>query len=289
MMEKRKALGKGLQALIPEVKADTNTLLPEEKREEIIQLKVSEIKPGRFQPRTAFKKERQQELAASIREKGVVQPVLVRKGESGYELIAGERRLRAVKTLGVEKIPAIVKQVDNASAMELALIENLQRENLNPIEEAKAYERLAREFNLTQEKIAQSVGKDRTSITNTLRLLNLPQKIQQFLFDDMISMGHARALLSVSDEKKQSKLCEKIIRKGLSVREAENLVKPAGAKRKTSAYRTTDPNTLAVEEQLQQALGTRVQIFHGKKRGRIVIDYFSTRDLERVTNIITNK
>ena len=170
--------------------------------------------------------------------------------------------------------------------MELALIENIQREELNPVEEARAYERLSREFNFSQERIAQAVGKDRSSVANIIRLLNLPQKIQQLVLDNTITMGHARALLSVTEPGRQMKICLKIVKKGLSVRETENLINPQSAKYKTSAYRTTDPNTLSVEEQLQQLLGTRVRIFHGKKRGRLVIEYFSLQDLERIIGII---
>lgn len=290
-MEKRKALGKGLQALIPDIKANIEAAMSSkadaEKAESVVYLDISEIKPGRYQPRSDFNHEKMQELASSIKEKGVVQPVLARKTESGYELIAGERRLRAVKSLGIKKIPAIVKEADDIDAMELGLIENIQREDLNPIEEAKAYQRLNKEFGFSHEEIAQAVGKDRTAVTNTLRLLNLPMKIQQFVLDDVLTMGHARALLSVSDPHRQMKICQKIIRRGLSVREAEQLVRPyIPPERRTSVYKMVDPHIKAAEEELQQKLGTKVKIHHGKKRGRVIIEYFSTDDLERIIDII---
>jgi ParB family chromosome partitioning protein len=286
-MEKRRALGRGLQALIPDVSVhDTDDILSSDTKEAIIYLDTAEVRAGKYQPRSDFNQEKLNELISSIKEKGVVQPILARKTQAGYELIAGERRLRAVKSLGIKKIPAIIKDADDASAMELALIENIQREDLNPIEEARAYERLCREFNFTQEKIAQAVGRERSSVTNIMRLLNLPQAIQKFILDNILTMGHARALLGVTDTKQQIKICERVIKKGLSVRETEQLTKPHTPKYKTSAYRTTDPNTLAVEEDLQRILGTRVRVYHGKKRGRLVIEYLSPQDLERIISII---
>lgn len=288
-MEKRKALGKGLQALIPDVKIaplaadDTDGL---EIKESMVYLNTTDISPGRYQPRTTFNQQRLQELVSSIKEKGVVQPILVRRTDSGYELIAGERRLRAVKALGIDRIPAILKEVDDVNAMELALIENIQREDLNPIEEARAYERLVKEFNSTHEQIGRAVGKDNSTVANILRLLNLPPKIQQLVLGDILTMGHARALLSVSDPHRQMKICEKVIKKGLSVREVEQLVRPHISTRRTSVYRQSDPNLLAAEEDLQRVLGTRVRIQHGKKRGKLVIEYFSAADLDRIISII---
>lgn len=293
-MEKRKALGKGLQALIPDtgpaavisIKGPAQSVPA---GESIVYLNVSEVKPGRYQPRTSFNQEKQQELISSIKEKGVVQPILVRRKGSEYEIIAGERRLRAVKAIGVEKIPAIIRQVSDIDAMEIALIENIQREELNPIEEARAYQRLCQEFGFTQEKIAQSVGKDRTTVTNMLRLLNLPEKIQNFILAGLLSMGHARTLLSVVEQKRQLRLCEKIIEKGLSVRATEQLVKPHAAQRRSSQARQADPHTQAAQEELQRVLGTKVVIQHGKKRGRLIIEYFSASDLDRIIDIIAKK
>ena len=288
-MDKRKALGKGFQALMPDINSDSNAanILTAETSASMHMLSVDEIMPGRYQPRSAFKQEKLDELILSIREKGVVQPVLVRRTDAGYELISGERRLRAAKTLGLKTMPAIIKDVDDLNAMEMALIENLQREDLNPIEEAHAYQRLSQEFHFTQEQIAQAIGRDRASVANTLRLLNLPDKIQRLVSDDMIQMGHARALLAVSDERKQMRLCEKIISKGLSVREVEHMVRPHAQQRKQQPYSVAqDPYTQTVEEELEKILGTKVSINHRKKRGKIVIDYFSLDDLNRIIELI---
>lgn len=285
-MEKHKALGKGLQALIPEVSNSETGELTIKAQAGLATANISEIKPSRFQPRTAFKTEKLDELIASIKEKGIVQPILVRRREQGYELIAGERRFRAAQRLNLKKIPVIIKNVDDASAMELALVENIQREDLNPIEEAKAYKRLSSEFNFTQEKIAQAVGRDRTSVTNTLRLLSLPAPIQQLLLDDAITMGHARALLTISDQRRQIKICDKIVRKGLSVREVEQMLRPHAAKRKHSAYNSPDLHIKAVEDELRQIFGTKIKIRHGKKQGKIVIDYYSLTDLNRIVKIL---
>ncbi len=285
-MEKHKALGRGLQALIPEAGNNEAAELVVKAQTGLTTLNMSEIKPSRFQPRTAFKAEKLDELVASIREKGIIQPVLVRKSEEGYELIAGERRFRAAQALNLEKIPVVVKDVDDANAMELALIENIQREDLNPIEEAKAYRRLNREFNFTQEQIAQAVGRDRVTVTNILRLLSLPDAIQQLLLDDAITMGHARALLAIPDERKQIKICDKIVAKGLSVREVEHMVRPHAAKRKLPAYSGPDLHIKAAEDELQKILGTKIKIQHGKKRGKIIIDYYSLTHLNRIIKIL---
>ena len=286
-MEKRKALGKGLQALIPEARDSNASLLTADITPGVAELRVCDIAPGRYQPRSAFNQAKLNELIASIKEKGIVQPVLARKTDKGYELIAGERRLRAAKALGMATIPAIVKEVDDLNAMEIALVENIQREDLNPIEEACAYKRLINEFNFTQEQIAQAIGRDRTSIANTMRLLQLPDKIQSFLADDIIQAGHAKALLSVQDPHKQMRICEKIIRKKLSVREAEYLARPHAEKRRQPAYLATrDAHTRAAEETLEKTLGTKVVIQHRKKRGKIIIDYFSLDDLNRIIDLI---
>jgi len=254
--------------------------------EMVFSLKIADIKPGRYQPRAGFNKERLNELVSSIKEKGVVQPILVRTTPSGYELIAGERRLRAAKILGMEKIPAITREVDDINAMEIALIENIQREDLNPMEEAAAYQRLHREFGFTQEMIAQAVGKDRSSVTNILRLLNLPVTIQKFIMDELLTMGHARALLTAPGPASQMSICKKVIRRGLSVRETENLVKKLSSVKGASPAKRQDPHEVAVEEDLQRVLGTKVRLQHGKKRGRLIIEYFSPQDLERIIGII---
>lgn len=280
-MEKS-ALGKGLSALIPEpIRSD--------KDESIAYVHIAQIQKNTFQPRKEFNEEKLSDLISSIKEKGVLQPLLVRRKADGYELIAGERRLRAAQTLGIEKVPAIIKNANDQDALVLALIENIQREELNPIEEAKAYKRLSEEFEFTQDYVAQSVGKDRTTITNMLRLLTLPDEIQKTISSGQFSVGHARALLSVREKTQQAALWKKTISKGLSVRELENLVKTEGGasegKKKGSDRR--DPYVVSVEENLQRALGTKVRLASKKKRGKIIIEYYSNEDLDRIIKLIT--
>jgi len=271
----RKVLGRGLSALISD---------EEQKRDYIDQLDVGRIKPNRYQPREEFNKEKLNELISSIKEKGVVQPILVRPSGNDYELIAGERRLRAVKSIGYTQIPAMIKDVDDMNAIELALIENIQREELNPIEEARAYQRLLDEFSFTQEMVGQAVGKDRATVANSLRLLALPKKIQEFLSKTMITAGHAKVLLSLSSAEKQIELSKKVINKGLSVRALEKLVTKKKTAKRTAF--TEDSNMRSIEERIQERLGTKVRINHGKKRGTIQIEYYSNGDLERILRVL---
>lgn len=284
-MEK-KALGRGLSALIPQ----REVLFAKGPSETIVQISLSEVKPNKYQPRENFNKEKLDDLVNSIKEKGVIQPVLVRRTIDGYELIAGERRLRAATMLRLEKIPAIVKDVNDADMLEIALIENIQREELNPIEEAKAFERLTSEFNFTQDKIAQTLGKDKSTISNIMRLLGLPQKVQDYVSKGAITAGHAKALLGLPTESEQYRACNLIISKGLSVRETEKLVErrraEAGAQKRPVKR---DNNLDGIAADMQQALGTRVKIFHGKKRGTIQIEYYSVEDLNRILDIIVSK
>jgi len=287
----RKVLGRGLDALIPA----GNVV-----QERVQMLKVSQIRPSRFQPRLSFSPEKIAELARSIKEKGVIQPILVRTaGPDSFELIAGERRLRAAKQLDLTEIPAIVRRIADADLLETSIIENIQREELNAVEEAKAYRRLAQEFGLSQDLIAERVGKDKTSVSNLLRILNLPEKVQDYLSKNMITFGHAKALLSLGDSKSQMKWCEKIMKKGLSVRQTEQQTSRRlhaagrGTLRRPPAGRagvpTKDTHLRDLEEKLQHALGTRVRIHHGKKRGRIEIEYYSLDDLDRVLNLLSIK
>lgn len=277
-MEK-KVLGRGLEALIPQ---DLD-----QAKEKIQPLKTEQIHASRLQPRLNFSQEKIEELAQSIKEKGVIQPILVRTvGENRYELIAGERRLRAVKHLGLSEIPAIVRRVADADLLEISIIENIQREELNPIEEAKAYRRLAQEFGHTQDHIANRVGKDKTSISNLLRILNLPDKVQDYISKNMISFGHAKALLSLGDGDRQILFCEKIIKKNLSVRQCEQMTGGHKSRGKLSPRRQENIELRAIEEKLQHILGTKVRIHHGKKRGKIEIEYYSLDDLERLLKIL---
>lgn len=280
----RKVLGRGLEALIP---TDSQA-----SRERVQMLKLSQVHAGRFQPRLQFSQDKLEELANSIREKGVIQPIIVRAiDQDHFELIAGERRLRAVKHLGLEEIPAIVRRIPDSEVLETSIIENIQREELHSLEEAKAYKRLAEEFGLTQDLIAQRVGKDKSSISNLLRLLNLPQKIQDYLSQNFISFGHAKALLSLTDSQQQIIFCERVIKKGLSVRQLEFSVTQRRPARKSNRV-SADPQDVHLkdlEEKLQHRLGTKVRIQHGKKRGKIEIEYYSLDDLERVLALLGAK
>ncbi len=272
----KKALGRGLEALISETqKAD---------KEFIDYINVDKIKPNKYQPRGGFDKQKLDELAASIKEKGVVQPILVRPSGEAYELIAGERRLKAVRTLGFNQIPAVIKDVDDISAIELSLIENIQREELNPLDEARAYQKLIDEFNYTQEVIGQAVGKDRATVANNLRLLSLPKKVQEMLSKNLISAGHAKVILSLEDTIEQIGLSKRVIEKGLSVRSLENIIRRKGRLKKRPV--AADSNIHLVADKIQERLGTKVRIRHGKKRGTIQIEYYSTEDLERILKIL---
>jgi len=276
----RKALGKGISALIPEREAGTKS--------EIIYVQSEQIRPNPFQPREDFDLNTIAELAQSIKEKGVIQPLLVRRKGDHYELIAGERRLRACKSLELKEIPIIVKDVDDRDSLEYALIENIQREGLNPIEEAHAYQHLIDKFQVTQEKISEVLGKARATIANTLRLLKLPHEIQEEMKKGRISFAHGRALLEVEDANQQRRLTQEAISKGLSVRELENLIKthrPKGLRRK-GAHAAREPVIAALEEELQQLLSTKVRISKMKKRGHIFIEFYSQEDLERIVNTV---
>ena len=296
MIEKR-ALGRGLEALITPTAVQTaGSVNPpqsqpaqqDQTQEHVLQIPVSEIKTNKYQPRLEFNAEKLNELISSIREKGVVQPILVRKISDGYELIAGERRLRAVRTIGMEKIPAILKHVADIDMLELALIENIQREELNPIEEASAFQKFITDFSFTQEKIAKVLGKERSTIANTIRLLGLPKKIQDFIAKNTITMGHAKAILSLPAEMDQLRVCNLIVKKGLSVRETESLVSRRSLGESKIEIKK-DQNIAALEEQLQQFFGTRVKIMHGKKRGKIQIEYYSTEDLNRILDMLQKR
>ncbi|MGQ9678861.1 MAG: ParB/RepB/Spo0J family partition protein [bacterium] len=282
--EKRRALGKGIRAIIPE---RTQASLAAEFRP----IPIDEIRPNPFQPRDLKEVEKDPkflELVASIKEKGVLQPVAVRRRRDGYELVAGERRWRAAKAAGLQTIPAVVRSVEDREMLEEALIENLQREDLNPIEEALAYRKLAEEFHLTHEEIARRVGKDRSTVTNALRLLTLPFRVRDALADGMITAGHARALLSLTSRREQVELCERAISEGISVRALERLCGQDKKKRLTPE-REKDIHIKELEETLQEIFQTRVRISPtaGKKKpGRVVIEFFSEEDLTRIVNLI---
>jgi ParB family chromosome partitioning protein len=268
------ALGKGLNALIPE------------RGEDILYLEIDRIMPGQQQPRKSFNESALKELSASIKEKGVLQPIIVsRNGDGSFNLIAGERRWRAAKLAGLVKIPALVKNVASRDSLEIALIENIQREDLNPIETAEAFDRLIRDFSLTQEELSDRVGKERATVTNYLRLLKLPDEIKTMLYNGSLSMGHARALLAIEGRANQVEAARKIIRGGLSVREAESLSKKAS--RPSKAKVEKDPQISSLEEKLIRQLGTKVRIIHkGNKGGQVEIEYYSLEELDRLLEVL---
>ena len=249
-------------------------------------LRIDQIRPGRLQPRVTINDAALEELKISIKKSGVIEPILVRPVAHGtYELVAGERRLRASQAVGAVEIPAIIKTLTDQEALELSLVENIQRENLNPIEEAKGYQRLLDEFGYTQEAVAGAVGKDRATVTNLLRLLSLPEEIQQGVRDSAVTMGHARALLSVPDRGKQLELFKQVQTEQLSVRQTERLVGSwAGLKRRRA--RRGDPQLSGLEDELRRVLGTKVTLTARKKGGRLVIEYFSQEDLTRLLTIL---
>ena len=296
MAVKRKGLGKGLDSLIPENKSVKPAAKPE-KAEETVKtgeqmLKINQVEPNREQPRKHFEEDALLELADSIKQYGVLQPLLVRKRKDYYEIIAGERRWRAAKLAGVKEVPVIIKEYTEQQAVEIALIENIQRENLNPIEEAMAFKKLLTEFNLKQDEVAERVSKSRTAVTNSMRLLKLGEKVQQMIIDDMITTGHARALLAIDDEEQQYLLATKIFDEKLSVRETEKLIKSLKNPKKQVKVVKTVENAFVYDdlaEKMKQVLGTKVSISpKGNGKGKIEIEYYSDDELERMFEMITS-
>ena len=281
---KSSRLGKGLSALIP----DNEVVTRDENQEQLIKIDVARIKPNPYQPRLRFDAKALEDLKNSIREKGLIQPITVRRQNSGFELIAGERRLRAAIEVGLEKIPAYIIVVETKEEMlEMALVENVQRERLNPIEQANAFDRLIVECNLTQDDVAKKIGKDRSTITNTLRLLKLPQDIQVSLENGEITVGHARALIPVQDEKMQKNLWHKILKQGISVRQLEKLVKESSELKIVKSKQTSrkSPYVQKIEENLRDVFGTKVSVRSKKEGGSIDIEYYSPEDLNRLLEI----
>ena len=284
----RKALGKGINALIP----DFEMGVPEAEPSAANDLLVDEISPNRLQPRSYFDDKKLEELVTSIEEHGVLQPVVVQKAYSGYELIVGERRWRASKKLGLKKIPAVIREVSDAQSLEIAIIENIHRQDLNPIEEAEAYARLANEFALTQEMVAKKVGKSRTAVANTLRLLKLSRKIKEDLISEKISMGHAKALLGLENSKQMEILRKEIIKQDLTVRQTEGRVNKikAGSVNKPGPLTTKkDIFIKDLEKDLARRLGTKVDISTKKNGGKLVVTYYSDDDLDRIQGLMGSK
>jgi len=282
----RKALGKGLEALIGE-EPQAPIKVDEQPGEGLIKLRVDKIKSNPYQPRTKVDEEKLLELSASIREKGIIQPVVVRQVGEEFELVAGERRLLAAKRLGWEEIPAVIAgKLSKEDMLELSLIENLQREDLNPIDTAKGYKRLLEECQLTQADVAQKIGKDRSSVANTMRILGLPEEVQKLIGDGKLSEGHARAILSLSGEKEQIALSRRVVKEGLSVRKTEDLTQPG---RRTLVIRKRaklSPEFVEIEEKLKQHFGTSVKVLGKGKGGKIEIEFYSEEDLSRILELL---
>jgi len=283
---RRNALGKGLEALIPEPPQEL-VKSAEQPEKGLVNLRIDKIKSNPYQPRTRMDEEKLTELSASIKEKGIIQPVVVRQVGKEFELVAGERRFIAVKKLGWERIPAIITgKLSKEEMLELSLIENLQREDLNPIDTARGYKRLLEECHLSQQQLAQKIGKDRSSVANTLRLLNLPEEVQRIISSGKLSEGHARAILSLSSEKEKIALSRRVVKEGLSVLKTEDLVY---GKKKTSGTKkraTLSPAFFEIEEKLKQFFGTSVKVVGKRKGGRIEIEFYSEEDLTRILELL---
>ena len=300
MAVKRNGLGKGLDSLIPAkaenkvARADKETKPVPAKEDNTsgtgeILLKINQVEPNRDQPRKEFDEDSLLELADSIKQFGVLQPLLVQKKKDYYEIIAGERRWRAAKLAGIKEVPVLIKDYTEQEIVEISLIENIQRENLNPIEEAMAYKRLLEEFNLKQDEVAERVSKSRTAVTNSMRLLKLSDRLQQMIVDDMISTGHARALLAIDDEEQQYLLANKIFDEKLSVRETEKLVKSLKNPKKPVKKEKIEHMFVYenLEERMKNIMGTKVSVnAKSNGKGKIEIEYYSEEELERIYDLI---
>lgn len=297
MPGKKSGLGKGLDSLIPNKKNDIAASKVEKKQEKEndspksgeIMVRINEVEPNRDQPRKDFDEDALMELADSIRQFGILQPLLVQKKKNYYEIIAGERRWRAAKLAGIKEVPIIVKDYTDQEIVEISLIENIQRENLNPIEEAMAFKRLLQEFQLKQDEVAERVSKSRTAVTNSMRLLKLSPRVQQMIIDDMISTGHARALLAIDDEEQQFILANKIFDEKLSVRETEKLVKALKNPKKEVKKEKQEQMFIYenIEEQIKNIMGTKVSVNQkANGKGKIEIEYYSEEELERIYDLL---
>lgn len=292
-----RGLGKGLDSLIPVAVPQAETKSVEEKKEDNGQgtyVKITKVEPNREQPRKNFDEDALQELADSIKQYGIVEPLIVQDRKTHYEIIAGERRWRAAKLAGLKEVPVIVRNYTEQEIVEISLIENIQREDLNPIEEAQAYKRLLTEFNLKQDEVAERVSKSRTAVTNSMRLLKLCDEVQQMIIDDMITTGHARALISIEDAEQQYTIAQKVFDEKLSVRDVEKLVKNLNKPEKAKKEPMTDKALEAVyqnlEEKLKQSLGTKVAITSkGAGAGKLEIEFYTHDDLEKLTDLLTGR
>jgi len=276
----KRGLGKGLEALIPKAEQKEKGL--------IMEMDVESLIPNLFQPRKNFDREKMEELKGSIKKHGMIQPIVVRKLANGYEIVAGERRLKAAKEIGLKKIPAIIKNINNEKSLEIALVENIQREDLNPVEQANAFKRLVDEFNLTQQELAEATGKSRALVANTIRLLKLSSEIQKNISEGKISFGHAKLLLSIEDEEVQKAVCDRIIVNDLSVRDTERLIKNIEKvqKKQFKVKNITIERFPEVEGRLRDVLGTKISILYDGKKGKINIEFYNKEDLRRITDLL---
>ena len=295
-----RGLGKGLDSLIPnavgeaKVKKSTQEVEKEEKGGQETIVKITMVEPNRKQPRKNFDEDALQELSDSIKQFGLIQPILVQDRKDHYEIIAGERRWRAAKMAGLKEVPVIIRNYTEREIMEISLIENIQREDLNPIEEAQAYKRLLEEFHLKQDEVAERVSKSRAAVTNSMRLLKLTDEVQQMLIDDMISTGHARALLAIENPEEQYTVAQKIFDEKLSVRDVEKLVKnlhkPVKSSKKSTDDKTMEAIYLDIEEKFKQRLSTKVTVTSkGEGAGKIEIEFYNHEDLDRLMDLMGNK
>jgi ParB family chromosome partitioning protein len=288
--QRKQALGKGLSALLPgKQNRRAEPISTPESSTGVVELPIDAIKPNPLQPRTVFQPERLAELAQSIRSNGVIQPLIVRKAGNHYELVAGERRWRAARMAALEKVPVVIHDLADERLLEISLIENIQREDLNPIEVAQAFDRMGRELSLSHEEIGRRTGKDRTTVTNMMRLLRLPDQVQLLLAERRLSMGHARAVLALPEPELQLELANRAASQGYSVRQVERLVQKMTEPREpnSSVEAEQDPNIKAAAEELERALGTRVRIIEkSSQRGKVEIEYYSQEDLQRVYEVI---
>jgi ParB family chromosome partitioning protein len=280
---RKTVLGRGLDALIPDMEAT------ESGSYEYFQCDIKLIRPNRYQPRIRFSDDEMAELCNSIKSQGIIQPLLVRKNENGYELVAGERRLRAAKMAGLNQVPVVIKNVTDADLLEMSVIENIQREDLNPMEEADAYQHLMTEFNLTQDQVAQRVGKSRSAVANFLRLRQLPEPVQESIVDGRLSVGNARALLGLENKAQQSAIWRAVVSKGLSVRETESLIKRLKSKKeklKNTIANSEETYFLNIADNLSRYFGTKVQIKRRGQRGKVEIEFYNNDDLNRLIDLL---
>jgi len=282
-MISKKGLGKGLGALITDTHNNENN-----EEGSVKELKINEIEPNNNQPRKKFDDDKLQMLSDSIKQHGIVQPIIVRKDGSIYRIVAGERRWRAARLSGLKTVPVVIKELTNKQVMEIALIENIQREDLNPIEEAEAFDRLINEYDMTQEELSNSIGKSRSAIANIIRLLGLCETVKEHLINGDITSGHARALLSINEEELQKVICMEVISKNLNVRETESLVKKnLNEKNKVKkSIESRNEEIIKIEEDLKNIFGTKVKLLDKNKKGKILIEYYSNEDLDRILEVI---